>query len=442
MNFCDAVPIQACLPHVLSNRILSLSLLAIMLKAKELGIGEGLPRPIMAVENFEAEVGKGVKCIVDGRQVHIGNRRGLDSNGIKITPGTFDAMEHLENRGETAVVVSIDGHSEAVLGIMDQAKDEAALTINVLQHVYGIKVHMLTGDNVRTAKAIARDIGLPAARVVADVLPEGKVEYVKKLRAQGERVAMVGDGVNDSPALAEADVGIAIGSGTQIAIETGGIVLVNSKLTDLLVAIDLAKTIYSRIKLNLFWALGYNSIGIPIASGIFYPMTHTALPPYVAAFAMALSSVSVLSSSLLLNRYKPPQFSKKYGKDLRYGKLGIETIDVKTGSGEQIRVSVQCDAMLRNEPCTCPPETCECMPCAEHGNFPKAETVKVIRPGCQAAWGKECVCDPCTCVGCKSCCSAKKKSNGVAKKVPNCCAEKKSENKLTSKTKPSCCSQK
>jgi cation transport ATPase len=398
---------------------------AILLKAKDLGIGEGLRRPITAVENFEAEVGKGVKCTVDGRQIHIGNRRGLEANGIIVTLGTFDAMEHLENKGETAVVVSIDGRSEAVLGIMDEAKDEAALTINVLQHVYGIKVYMLTGDNFRTAKAIARDIGLPVSHVIADVLPAEKVAYVKKLRAQGEHVAMVGDGVNDSPALAEADVGIAIGSGTQIAIETGGVVLVNSKLTDLLVAIDLAKTIYSRIKLNLFWALGYNSIGIPIASGIFYPMTHHILPPYIAAFAMALSSVSVLSSSLLLNRYQPPQFSKRYGKDLRQGKLGIEQIDVKTGSGEQIHVSVQCDAMLRNEPCTCPPETCECMPCVEHGNVLPDEDVKLIAPGCQAAWGKKCICDPCRCVGCKSCCKT------ADKMKPSCSSEKK---------ETSCCS--
>jgi Cu+-exporting ATPase len=412
---------------------------AILSKAQELGIGEGLSRPLAPAEDFEAEVGKGVKCTVDGRQIHIGNRRGLETNGITVTAGTYDAMEHLENKGETAVVVSIDGRSEAVIGIMDQAKDEAALTVNVLQHVYGIKVYMLTGDNFRTAKAIAKDIGLPVSHVIADVLPAEKVEHVKRLRSQGEHVAMVGDGVNDSPALAEADVGVAIGSGTQIAIETGGIVLVNSKLTDLLVAIDLAKTIYSRIKLNLFWALGYNSIGIPIASGIFYPITHHMLPPYVAAFAMALSSVSVLSSSLLLNRYQPPQFSKKYGKNLRQGKLGLETVDMKTGSGSKIRVLVKCDSMLRNEPCTCSPETCECMPCVEHGNLlPEDIETKVIAPGCQAAWGKKCECDPCKCVGCKSCCGEEKKdemnSNCCAEKseVPksSCCAEKKS----------SCCS--
>ncbi len=152
-------------------------------------------------------------------------------------------MEYLENMGQTAVTVSIDGQSEAVIGIMDQAKDEAALTVNVLQHAFGINVHLLTGDNIRTASAVARDIGIPSTNVIAEVLPADKVEYIKRLRKEGERVAMVGDGINDSPALAEADVGIAIGAGTQIAIESGGIVLVNSKLTDLLSAIDLAKTI-------------------------------------------------------------------------------------------------------------------------------------------------------------------------------------------------------
>lgn len=274
---------------------------AILTKARDLGVGEGQPRPLTNVDNFEAEVGKGVKCTVDNVTVHIGNRRCLKANDINITPGTEDAMEYLENKGQTAVCVSINGRSEAVIGIMDHAKDEAALTVNVLQHVFKIKVHMLTGDNFRTARAVANDIGIPPTNVIADVLPSEKIEYIKRLRFEGEHVAMIGDGVNDSPALAEADVGIAIGSGTQIAHEAAGIVLVNSKLTDLLVAIDLAKTIYFRIRLNLLWALGYNSIGIPIAAGVFYPFTHKALPPYVAAFAMALSSVSVLTSSLPLN---------------------------------------------------------------------------------------------------------------------------------------------
>jgi len=138
---------------------------------------------------------------VDNVTVHIGNRRCLTENDINISPGTFDAMEYLENNGQTAVAVSIDGCTEVVLGIMDHAKDEAALTVNVLQHVYGIKVHMLTGDNFRTARSIAHDLGIPATNVMADVLPAGKIDYIKRLRAEGERVAMVGDGINDSPAV-------------------------------------------------------------------------------------------------------------------------------------------------------------------------------------------------------------------------------------------------
>jgi hypothetical protein len=170
--------------------------------------------------------------------------------------------------------------------------------------------------------------------------------------------------------LAEADVGIAIGSGTKIAHEAAGIVLVNSTLTDLLVAIDLAKTIYFRIQLNFLWALGYNALAIPIACGIFYPFTHMALPPYVAAFAMALSSVSVLSSSLSLNRYRPPTFStKKYGRNLRSCELGVEEIGFTLSTGKQVKINVQCEAMKRNEPCNCPPETCNCFPCEVHGNF-------------------------------------------------------------------------
>lgn len=143
----------------------------------------------------------GVKCTVDNVPVLIGNRRCMTENEINISPGTFDAMEYLENKGQTAVVVSINGCTEVVLGIMDHAKDEAALTVNVLQHVFGIKVHMLTGDNFRTARSVAHDLGIPSSNVMADVLPAGKIEYIKRLRLEGERVAMVGDGINDSPAV-------------------------------------------------------------------------------------------------------------------------------------------------------------------------------------------------------------------------------------------------
>lgn len=341
---------------------------AILAKAAEYGYGKGLERDLHEAEHFEAEVGKGVKCVVDDVAVHIGNRRSLETNDIHVTPGTFDVMERLEDLGQTAVVVSLDGRTVVVLGIMDQAKDEATLTVNVLQQIFGIKVHMLTGDNIRTAKNVANFIGIPVNNVKADVLPEEKVDYIRLLRSQGEHVAMVGDGINDSPALAEADVGIAIGSGTQIAHEAAGIVLVNSSLTDLLVAIDLARTIYFRIQLNLIWALGYNTLAIPIAAGLLYPWTHMALPPYVAAFAMALSSVSVLMSSLSLNRYIPPTFDKRYGRNMRSCELGVEKICFTASSGKQFNINVQCEAMKRNEPCNCPPETCNCYPCEMHGN--------------------------------------------------------------------------
>lgn len=360
---------------------------AIMAKAAEYGIGKGMLCPLHEAENFEAEVGKGVKCTVDNVTVHIGNRRSLTENDINITSGTFDAMEYLENQGQTAVAVSINGITEVVLGIMDHAKDEAALTVNVLQQVYGIKVHMLTGDNFRTARSVALDLGIPATNVMADVLPAGKIDYIKQLQSEGECVAMVGDGINDSPALAKADVGIAIGSGTQIAHEAAGIVLVNSKLTDLLVAIDLAKTIYSRIRLNLLWALGYNTLGIPVAAGICYPITHEALPPYVAAFAMALSSVSVLASSLSLNRYRAPTFnSKKYGRDLRGGELGIERIIYTMSNGKQHDISVKCEATNSGS--------------VEQANALIKRAEKKNFPGCHNAWEAKCECNPCKCLGC------------------------------------------
>lgn len=375
---------------------------AILKKAADIGVGQGLKRTLGKVEQFEAEVGKGVKCTIDNVDIHIGNRRCITANNVQMSPGTEDAMSYLEEMGQTAVAVSINGHTEAVLGIMDRAKDEAAMTVNILQHVFEIKVHMLTGDNIQTARTIARDIGIPATNVIADVLPAEKIEYIKRLKAEGEHVAMVGDGINDSPALAEADVGIAIGTGTQIAHEAAGIVLVNSKLTDLLVAIDLAKTIYNRIKLNFIWALGYNTLAIPIAAGLFYPLTHKALPPYVAAFAMALSSVSVLTSSLSLNRYQPPKFNaKKYGRDVRGGELGVEQIAVSLGDGEQIEFNVKCEGILANMPCSClSPETCNC---TKKSNMRKRGSF----PGCGDAWNGTCRCmelyGVCNCLSCTSC---------------------------------------
>jgi len=318
----------------------------ILAKAAEYGIGEGLRRPLVPADDFVAEAGKGVKCVVQGRSVHIGNRRSLESNDIDIAPGTYDDMERVESRGQTAVVISIDGKSEAIIGLMDKAKDEAALTIKVLEKVLGIDCYMLTGDNIRTARVVAADIGISQENVIADVMPEGKVDAIKKIQGEGKQVAMIGDGINDSPALAQANVGVAIGAGTDVAIETASIVLVNSKLTDVIVALDLARTIYRRIRLNFLWALGYNTLAIPVAAGVLYPVIHMALPPYMAAIAMALSSMSVLASSLLLNRYRPPTYEKKYGRDLRNGQLGLERVSVnfqRTSMFSSKPVDVECD---------------------------------------------------------------------------------------------------
>lgn len=368
-----------------------------------------MSRPLEPVEDFTNEPGKGIHCTIGGHRVHIGNRKSLETNKIEQRPGTTDAMEYLENRGQTAVVVSIDDKSEAVIGLIDKAKDEAALAVNVLQKLMGIKVYMLTGDNFRTAKSVAAEIGIYPSHVVADVLPEGKVECIKRLQQENKgAIAMVGDGVNDSPSLAQADIGIAVGAGTNVAIETAGIVLVNSKLTDVAVAVQLSQTIYKRIKLNFVWALGYNSAAIPIAAGALYPVVGQALPPFIAGIAMVLSSMTVLFSSLLLNQYKPPIFDKEYkSKD---GEVNLDKVHVTLTSGN--RVTVQCESMRAGGPCCCDPDSCGCDDCEEHN--PKDSTSLIPRsmdqnwyPGCPSSWGKACTCRPgnCSCGENCQCCN-------------------------------------
>eukprot|EP00979_Chaetoceros_neogracilis_P001494 scaffold253_cov267-Chaetoceros_neogracile.AAC.27 len=380
-------------------------------KASELGMGTNEQFPLEDAEDFIAEVGSGIKCTVGGKAIHIGNRRGLQANQIAISPGTFDAMEYLEKLGETAVVVSIDGKSEAVIGLIDKARDDASLVVRVLGGM-GIKVYMLTGDNERTARVVARDVGIASSCVIAGVLPEGKVDCIKKLQEDGHIVGMIGDGVNDSPAMAQSDVGIAIGAGTDVAIETGAIVLMESKLSDVVLAIDLSRAVFLRIKLNFIWALGYNCLAIPIAAGAFYPWIQLALPPFMAAVAMILSSLSVLCSSLLLNMYKKPEFKKFYGRALRKGALGLESVEASFATTRQI---VQCTAMEHGEECSCSKETCKCFPCEVHGNLmdktPTDTEPEILRPGCQQLWGKPCACEkPCRCKNCKSCAFAEELS--------------------------------
>jgi Cu+-exporting ATPase len=205
----------------------------------------------------------------------------------------------LEENGKTVVVVSWNKKILGILAIADTAREDSIKAIQSLQESK-IFVYMLTGDNERTANAIAKQLGIN--HVIAEVLPQDKADKIKELQAKG-KVAMIGDGINDAPALAQADIGIAIGSGTDVAMETGNIVLMNNNTYDVVRAIKLSKLTMRKIKQNMFWALFYNSLGIPIAAGLLYPFTGWLLSPIIAGGAMALSSVSVVLNTLLMKRY-------------------------------------------------------------------------------------------------------------------------------------------
>lgn len=248
---------------------------------------------LTATEHFEAIPGYGIKAGVDGKVVLIGTRKLLLREGIDF--GKADVvMEELENDGKTAMLVAVDNNYVGIVAVADTIKDTSREAISRLKQM-GIDVIMITGDNKRTAKAIAQQVGIE--HVLAEVLPEGKADEVKKLQAEGKIVAMVGDGINDAPALATADVGIAIGTGTDIAMEAADVTLMRGELTSIADAIYMSRKTMANIKQNLFWALGYNTLGIPIAAiGL--------LAPWLAGAAMALSSVSVVLNALRLQRVK------------------------------------------------------------------------------------------------------------------------------------------
>ncbi|PND23782.1 heavy metal translocating P-type ATPase [Sinorhizobium sp. M4_45] len=268
---------------------------AIVSAAKSQGIATA------AVAGFEATPGFGVSGSVSGRQVLVGADRALATNGIDVS-GFWTEAERLGASGKSPLYAAIDGRLAAIIAVSDPVKETTPQAIKSL-HELGLKVAMITGDNRRTAEAIARKLGID--EVVAEVLPEGKVEAITKLRQDGRSVAFIGDGINDAPALAEADVGIAVGTGTDIAIESADVVLMSGDLNGVAKAIALSKATILNIKQNLFWAFAYNVSLIPVAAGVLYPVNGILLSPIFAAAAMAMSSVFVLGNALRLKSVNP-----------------------------------------------------------------------------------------------------------------------------------------
>ncbi|MER7468860.1 heavy metal translocating P-type ATPase [Streptomyces sp. NPDC097981] len=250
---------------------------------------------------FDSVTGQGVKATVDGHTVLVGSPRLLAGAGIDTGSLSAEAAR-LSAAGKTPVLAGIDGRPTGVLAVADTVKDDSATAIAAL-HRLGIEVVMLTGDNARTAAAIAAQVGI--GRVLAEVLPEHKADEIRRLQAEGRTVGMVGDGINDAPALAAADVGLAIGTGTDVAIEAADITLISGSLTGVVTAVSLSRAAMRNIKQNLFFALVYNAIGIPLAAGALYPLWGIRLSPIIAAGAMALSSLSVVTNASRLRRWHP-----------------------------------------------------------------------------------------------------------------------------------------
>ena len=284
---------------------------AIVKKAHE----EGLR--VFKTKDFDSFSGKGIKAVLNDvipgydetraknvfSEVIVGNRSLLEDRNISLTEKLESKLLKLESEGKTAVVVAVDSRTVGVIAVADTLKESTVDAIHELQNM-GLDVGMITGDNARTAEAIAKKVGIE--KVISEVLPQDKAREVKRLQDKGDVVAFVGDGINDAPALAQADVGIAVGSGTDIAIESGDIVLVKDNLLDAVAGVQLSRKVMGRIKLNLFWAFAYNAVLIPVAAGLLYPTFGITFRPEYAGLAMALSSVTVVSLSLLLKGYVPP----------------------------------------------------------------------------------------------------------------------------------------
>ncbi len=277
-------------------------------KGSEHPLGEAIVRgaekenlDILPLEHFEAIPGYGIEVEVEGRKVLLGNEKLMRNKEISLAKLEAES-NRLAVEGKTPMYIAVNNELAGIIAVADVVKESSAKAIKKL-HEMGIEVAMITGDNKRTAETIAKQVGID--RVLAEVLPQDKSNEVKKLQAEGKKVSMVGDGINDAPALAQADIGIAIGSGTDVAMESADIVLMKSDLMDVPTAIQLSKSTIRNIKQNLFWAFGYNVLGIPVAAGLLYAFGGPTLNPIFAAAAMSLSSVSVLTNALRLKGFKP-----------------------------------------------------------------------------------------------------------------------------------------
>ena len=283
---------------------------AIVRKAKEEGMAI-----IANTDSFEAISGLGLRAIYEGRTILVGTRKLMEQASMPVPENVDSKLKEFENQGKTAVLISIDGNLSGIITLADTIKENARGAVETLKSM-GKEVIMLTGDNERTANYIASRLGIE--RVIAQVLPQQKEEVISNLKSkEGKIVAMVGDGINDAPALATADLGIAIGSGTDVAKETGGIILIKGDVRDVVIALDLGTKTVSKIKQNLFWAFAYNTGLIPIAGGILVPFLGVGIfgwLPMLAGVAMAMSSLTVVGNSLLLGRYKP-KFLVRKAKD-------------------------------------------------------------------------------------------------------------------------------
>jgi Cu+-exporting ATPase len=251
------------------------------------------------VTNFQSTPGGGVSANLNSSGVLVGKEKFLADSGIMLPNELKREADRLQEQGQTTVWVALGGHAMGVLGIADPIKPTTRRAIRELHHM-GLKIIMCTGDNRRTAESVARELGIDEFR--AEVMPDEKIEIVERLKTSGAIVAMAGDGINDAPALAAADVGIAMGTGTDVAIESAGITLVKGDLMGIVKAMHLSRTVMRNIRQNLFFAFIYNALGVPIAAGILYPLFGVLLSPMIAGAAMSFSSVSVIANALRLRR--------------------------------------------------------------------------------------------------------------------------------------------